>query len=350
MTRTSTSVVPVPTMRLPFRRSVNPTDTVAIAGEGDEVLCPLCGAAGLPEVCEARDPRYALPALFRIFWCSRCEIASTHPRLSTDDRRAYYPDEYEPYQEEPSGLTHSRVHRLLLAAEQRFGPAATDSVSPGSLLDVGCGNGRYMAAMAVRGFSVQGVEMSRKAAEVVTRLGFPVVVGEFLQVSLGQDSFDVVTMNHFLEHSSDPRKNLERAHALLKRRGRLVVGVPNFASWARRHFGSNWSDLEVPRHAFHFTPRGLVRLLNESGFHVDVVRFVPAADAGSLVTSILVRYGKRNDPLVRRLYPVLHAACYPVGLPLSLLQCSAWIRVFATKFEGARYGSPAAETRSPSRG
>ena len=331
MTQNSESGVPVPSTGKIFRRSLDPADHVAIAGEDDEVVCPLCGAAGLREVCEARDPRYALPGSFRILWCSRCEIASTHPRLSVEDRQAYYPDEYDPYLEESSGRTHSRIHRLLLAAEARFGPAATDPVPPGSLLDVGCGNGRYMAAMAVRGFSVQGVEMSLKAAEIVARLGLPVVVGDFLRVSLPQDSFDVVTMNHFLEHSSDPRKSLERAYAVLKRRGHLVVGVPNFASWARSHFGSDWSDLEVPRHAFHFTPSGLVHLLRRYGFRTDAVRFVPTADAGSLLTSILVRYGKRYDPLVRRLYPALHAACYPVGLPLSLLRRSAWIRVFATK-------------------
>jgi len=188
-----------------------------------------------------------------------------------------------------------------------------------------------MAAMARRGFRVLGVDISPKAGNLVTKLGLPVLVGEFLEVRLSQRAFDVVTMNHFLEHSFNPPKSLERAHALLKPGGRLVVGVPNFASWARLHFGSDWSDLEVPRHSFHFTPRGLVRLLEAHRFTIDSLRFVAAADSGSIVTSMLVRHRKRNDAFIQRLYPLLHALSYPVGIPLSVLHRSAWIRVFATR-------------------
>ncbi len=226
---------------------------------------------------------------------------------------------------------HRRFHSLLILAEERFGPATTDQISPGALLDVGCGNGRYMAAMARRGFKVTGVEISPRASEIVAKRGLPVVTGDFLAVDLSRDSFSVVTMNHYLEHAIDPRASLKKAWALLKHGGQLIVGVPNFSSWASRHFGSDWSDLELPRHTFHFSPRGLIRLLADCGFSVDRVRHEPVAESGSLVTSFLVKSRKRNDPFAKMIYPVLHAACYPIGLPIAVLRQSAWIRVFSTK-------------------
>ena len=138
-------------------------------------------------------------------------------------------------------------------------------------------------------------------------------------------------MNHYLEHCLDPRANLKKAHELLKEGGHLIVGVPNFSSWPSRHFGSHWSDLELPRHTFHFGQAGLVRLLEACEFRIQNIRHVATADAGSIATSLLVKSGKRTDTFVQRLYPFLHVVFYPLGIPLSLLRESAWIRVLSEK-------------------
>ncbi len=312
-----------------FRDEFNPE--LRMPTTDGRVSCPVCGAADLFEVREAVDPRFESTRRFKVLWCAHCELGSTHPRLSLLELRQYYPDQYDPYREELIDCSRRRFHRLLILAEERFGPAATDRISPGVLLDVGCGSGRYMAAMARRGFSVTGVEISPRASEIVAKKGLPVVNGDFLAVDLPWESFSVITMNHYLEHAIDPRASLQKARALLKHGGQLIVGVPNFSSWASRHFGPYWSDLELPRHTFHFGPRGLTRLLVNCGFRVDRVRHEPAAEAGSVITSLLVKARKRNDPLAQMIYPVLHAACYPIGLPIAVLRKSAWIRVFSTK-------------------
>lgn len=280
---------------------------------------------------EVQDPRFPFPESFRIMWCDRCAIASTQPRISADDLGRFYPDGYDPYCDDLEERTRSRLHRLLLRVEEHFAAGATDDLPLGSLLDVGCGNGRYMAAMARRGFAVAGVEISTQASRLVRARGLPVTTGEFLQAVLPVGGFDIITMNHYLEHSLDPRASLEKAHALLKSSGRLVVGVPNFSSWARRRFCADWSDLDAPRHVSHFTPKGLANLLSDCGFRPYKVQYVGAADSNSIVTSLLVRAGRRNDALAQRLFPFLHLLLYPIGLPLAVSRDSAWIRFFSTK-------------------
>ena len=70
-----------------------------------------------------------------------------------------------------------------------------------------------------------------------------------------------------LEHLADPGAALERIAGLARaRRGGLLVGVPNLASLQARVGGERWYHLDVPRHRIHFTPAGLTRLLERSGF------------------------------------------------------------------------------------
>src|SRR6266508_2354071 len=119
-----------------------------------EVECPLCKATGLNLVSEGVDPRFDLPGRFKVLWWARCEVGSTYPRLSLGELHQYYPETYDTYRDEMSDDRLSRWRKSLILVEERFGPAATDRIAPGTLLDVGCGSGRYMAAMARRGFDV----------------------------------------------------------------------------------------------------------------------------------------------------------------------------------------------------
>lgn len=293
--------------------------------------CPLCGTGPTVEVLRGADPRYPIPGDYGVLWCPRCLVAATHPMPSPTELEEHYPPDYDPFRPTGGDNVGSRWRRVLLDAEGKLKPIIAGAPDRGSLLDVGCGNGDFMALLAARGVEVLGVDASPLAAAEVARRGMRAVTGDFLQVALPPESFDGIAMNHVLEHLRDPRAGLRKAWSLLKPGGRLLLGVPNFASVERSHFGPAWSDLELPRHLFHFTARGLRRLLTDEGFQVERLRADPTADANSILTSLGVRHRKRDDPLLARAYPFLHAALYPVGFPLALVGRSAWIRVTARK-------------------
>jgi SAM-dependent methyltransferase len=75
-------------------------------------------------------------------------------------------------------------------------------------------------------------------------------------------------MFHVLEHVPDPRAYLVAARDLLAPDGRLVVQVPNAASWQFRLLGRRWSGVDVPRHLYDFRDRDVGRLLEECGMAV----------------------------------------------------------------------------------
>src|SRR5690606_8073154 len=66
--------------------------------------------------------------------------------------------------------------------------------------------------------------------------------------------FDVVSMHHYLEHTIDPRAELQTVTRFLKPGGHLLIEVPNGHSPMARLWRSLWFHWVAPQH-LHFLPR-----------------------------------------------------------------------------------------------
>lgn len=136
----------------------------------------------------------------------------------------------------------------------------------GSLLDVGCALGAFLAHAQARGFAVAGVEVSafgrQRASE---RLGVP--IADTLGGLPPGRRYDVVTLHHVLEHIEAPLPFL-RDEVAPRVAQHLLVEVPNFASLAAQNEGPAWRDLRPDQHVHHFEPATLARLVSAAGFEV----------------------------------------------------------------------------------
>jgi SAM-dependent methyltransferase len=139
----------------------------------------------------------------------------------------------------------------------------------GRLLDVGCGQGTFLADMRGAGWDVQGVEPDPSAAEVARANGISVVNEPFEETSLDRESFDAVTMNHVIEHFHDPIEALRISNRLLKPGGILWIATPNLDSRGHASFGRDWIGLDPPRHLVLFTRSSLARAVTGAGFELD---------------------------------------------------------------------------------
>lgn len=153
--------------------------------------------------------------------------------------------------------------RLLFLAERRRSLQGVDP--PAQVFEVGAGDGTFLEQLSARGYRVAGIDPAAPPGGIAERRRAE-------EVELEPGSQDAVVIWHTLEHLGEPATVLARVHEALVPGGLLVVSVPNLASLQARLGGDRWFHQDVPRHLVHFTDRGLVRLLERTGFRVGRVR------------------------------------------------------------------------------
>jgi SAM-dependent methyltransferase len=145
------------------------------------------------------------------------------------------------------------------------------------LLDVGCGEGEFLAEMQSLGWSVEGIEPSGEAVTIARKRKVPVVQGTLADVHLTDASFDAVTFRLVFEHLREPKAALQTCRRALKPGGVLWIATPNLASEGHRLFGEHWIHLQPPRHPVIQTPDSALQLLEGSGF--ELVALLPSRQA-----------------------------------------------------------------------
>lgn len=256
--------------------------------------CPLCGAAQARQLLRT-DQRSTTGEQYRIVECVECSLRYTRPFPTREELEDLYKDDYIIYHtvvDTPSATTWrqravdfltSLFVRSLMWDRRR----ALTGRSPGRILDVGCGNGDFLAFLRRHGWDVYGTEFSAAACEMARARGIKVHQGSLTSSGYPDEYFDVVTLWHVLEHVEYPASELAEARRLLRDDGLLIVEVPNSACLTFRLCKERWFLLEVPQHVQHFTPATLDRILRQAAmcpvyrqnlrcwnFHTDFYSFL----------------------------------------------------------------------------
>ena len=139
---------------------------------------------------------------------------------------------------------------------------------PGRVLDVGCALGTELVVARERGWEAVGVELSESSVRVARERGLDVRQVPLEDAGLTGGSFDLVTLNHVLEHVPDPAPFLAEVRRVLADGGLLVVAVPNVRAWIRYLRGEGYAWTFQDDHFLHFSTETLPRLLRRHGFRV----------------------------------------------------------------------------------
>src|SRR5262249_33033113 len=139
--------------------------------------------------------------------------------------------------------------RVLLG---RFDALAVRAPASMSLLDVGCGDGRFLLALRRRfpAAELTGLDwfFSPAVADELASARINTITGAIETGVLPQESFDIITMNQLIEHTWDVRLVVDRCRKSLKVGGLLAIETPNPDGWDRRLFrAGGWGGYYWPR-------------------------------------------------------------------------------------------------------
>jgi len=212
------------------------------------IECPICREADSRVLWSG--PGYVLRS------CNGCGLAyrESPPDPRQYDDRTYF-QEYLDKEAEFRGF-FAEVVRMIQEFEH----------PPGRLLDVGCSVGLLLETAREAGWSVVGTDVSPWAVEYTRSRGFEAHLGVVQDLRLAPASFDVVVLNHVIEHVPDPAGVLQACRRVLKPDGVLFLGLPNFGSVMAQIEREQWPALQPDEHIWQFSRRTLTRLLRQNGF------------------------------------------------------------------------------------
>lgn len=227
--------------------------------------CPWCGSNKAQINLWLKD-EFLTKKDFHICECLNCGLLYTMPRPSKEKIGAYYKsDEYYSHQENKKGFV-PRLYEAIkkINLKHKFHLASSD-LPVGKLLDIGCGVGDFLHVAENKGWQCTGVEPSEEAREIARqRIKGDLLYSEDLE-QLPDQSFDLITMWHVLEHVDDLKWQVAQLQRLIKPNGRIVIAVPNYRSYDGRFYNAYWAAYDVPRHLNHFNKTVITKMFKTSG-------------------------------------------------------------------------------------
>jgi SAM-dependent methyltransferase len=133
-------------------------------------------------------------------------------------------------------------------------------------LDVGCSTGGLLEILnKYTSWELYGVEPDKKSSSIAKKKGLNIYNG-LLETYNPEQKFDMIILNHVLEHLPDPAKTIQKVNLLLKDNGVLVGEIPTCDCFERIIFGRYWQGYHLPRHLTWFSKTLLKQFLENNGF------------------------------------------------------------------------------------
>ncbi len=141
------------------------------------------------------------------------------------------------------------------------------------VLDVGCGAGHLLHSMKEAGFTnLLGIDPFNDK-KINYNNGLCIEKKSIHDLTIDKEkSWDLIMFNHSYEHVFDQLEVMQKAYELLVPGGVCMIRIPTVTSWAWRHYGVDWVQLDAPRHLFLHSIKSMYLLAEKTGFNLyDVI-------------------------------------------------------------------------------
>jgi SAM-dependent methyltransferase len=261
---------------------------VAAIGQGQAVECRICGNRSSNKTHRAKEMMIGLRDSFAYVECAHCGCVSLINAPA--DLGRFYPGDYCSFRAKEGGLRGlakklrvqayfghdfglgswiaARYPRPDLATMARMAISKKQRI-----LDVGCGGGKLLLEMSTLGY--ENLTGTDPFIESDLDYGNGVVVKKCFLTNLARTTkpaWDVIMFHHSFEHIPDQLETLQAAARLLTPNGRCVIRIP-VIGYAWEEYGTNWVQLDPPRHFFLHTEKSLELLAQKAGLQIKSIEY-----------------------------------------------------------------------------
>lgn len=213
------------------------------------MLCPICKSLQTrPFACKDNFPFYR---------CKPCKTIFLKNVPSALFLNSYYSKTFLYSDGDINEPIIRKRDPLILARLKSIAPSAK------TLCDVGSGFGYFLDDAQTRGYTVCGIEPSKKLARDSRRnyklLVYEGSLDEYIKDS--KDTFDIVTCIHVIEHVRNPKDFIKKLTSLVKPGGILYIETPNSDSHLLYVEKERYTFLIPPDHLWLFSHFSINSLL-----------------------------------------------------------------------------------------
>jgi len=137
------------------------------------------------------------------------------------------------------------------------------------ILDVGCGSGRLLHGLRSLGFTGRLIGVDAFLERNQTFDNHVEIRKADLTSFADAKGFDLISLMHTFEHVAKQEESLNAIKRLLKPGGLCVISIPIVGSEQWHRFGTQWVQMDPPRHFFLHTPDSFRILAERSGMKVS---------------------------------------------------------------------------------
>jgi SAM-dependent methyltransferase len=269
--------------------------------------CPACGCHGARLfVAGDQDRGRRIKRAFRFYLCSVCRLR--FQVVAEQEATSLFADVQDTasFAELP-GRRELRCDEDVLRAFRRLGEGRR-------LLDIGSGDGRFLAAARRQGFDCVGTDVSERLASLAReRSRAPVLVGKLPDLDLSPESFDWINLDQVLMYVPNPRAVMQKAADLLRPGGVCRLRENDADSFSARIKGTAYW-MYGPTHVNIWTKASVAAVA--AAARLRILRIIPGTEsslANWLATARASTFRSRLRDKMLFLLRRLHFFCFSVA-------------------------------------
>ncbi len=232
--------------------------------------CRICGGISYNTTFNSRG--------FKVLECNKCHFGIVDPipdeiQLSKLYNSSEYFATHMQYNYEE--ISEQEINDLIEISGKSHEKYLKKYLKPGSkILEIGPGGGFSLKYFQNKGYLVKGVETSDSSVKFArNKLHLDIDQNNF-ENFYDDKMYDIIMLNHVLEHFTDPNKAMKIIINKLVKGGILYVRVPNHDSYDRRKYKEKWPAY-LPFHISYFSKKSLEKLFNHFNLGVlEITEFI----------------------------------------------------------------------------